>query len=72
MLIGVVHVKWWEWVRKIDDKLNIVKVNVDKFDDLARNYGYVYSTLILFKDGEMIRKHVGFTDSDTILSWINE
>ena len=60
-------------LEKIDDKVNIIKVNVDKFDDLARNYGVMsIPTLILFKDGEMIRKHVGFTDSDTILSWINE
>ena len=58
-------------LEKIDDKVNIVKVNVDKFDDLARNYGVMsIPTLILFKDGEMVRKHVGFTDSETILSWI--
>lgn len=60
-------------LEKIDDKVNIVKVNVDKFDDLARNYGVMsIPTLILFKDGEMVRKHVGFTDSETILSWRNE
>ena len=60
-------------LEKIDDKVNIVKVNVDKFDDLARNYGVMsIPTLILFKDGEMIRKHVGFTDSESILSCINE
>ena len=58
-------------LEKIDDKVNIVKVNVDKFDDLARSYGVMsIPTLILFKDGEMVRKHVGFTDSETILSWI--
>ena len=60
-------------LEKIADKVDIVKVNVDKFDDLARNYGVMsIPTLILFKDGEMLRKHVGFTDSETILSWINE
>lgn len=60
-------------LEKIDDKVNIVKVNVDKFDDLARSYGVMsIPTLILFKDGEMVRKHVGFTDSNTVMSWINE
>ena len=60
-------------LEKIDDKVKIVKVNVDKFDDLARSYGVMsIPTLIVFKDGDMIRKHVGFTDSDTILNWINE
>lgn len=60
-------------LEKIDDKVNIVKVNVDKFDDLARNYGVMsIPTLILFKDGDMLRKHVGFTNTETILSWINE
>ena len=60
-------------LEKIEDKVNIVKVNVDKFDDLARTYGVMsIPTIIIFKDGEMIRKHVGFTNSETILSWINE
>ena len=60
-------------LEKIDDKVNIVKVNVDKFEDIARSYGVMsIPTLILFKDGEMVRKHVGFTDGNTIMSWVNE
>ena len=60
-------------LEKIDDKVNIVKVNVDKFEDIARSYGVMsIPTLILFKDGEIVRKHVGFTDGTTIMSWVNE
>lgn len=58
---------------KIKDKINIVKVNVDNFEDIAKKFGIMtIPTLIIFKDGFEVKKHIGFVDGNTILSWIDE
>lgn len=60
-------------LEKIEDKLKIVKVDVDEREDLAREYGVMsIPTLVLFKDGEIAKKNVGFTPAEVILSWIGE
>ena len=49
------------------DSLDIVKVDVDKHDDLARKYGVMsVPTLILFKDGVEVSKHIGFIPEEKI------
>lgn len=41
-------------------KAEIVKVDVDQDPDLARRFGIMsIPTLLLFKDGNMVEKHVG-------------
>lgn len=53
--------------------LKIIKVNVDNHNEIARNYGVMsIPTLILFKNGEIINKNVGFTPKDVLESWIQE
>lgn len=53
--------------------LKIIKVNVDNHSDIARNYGVMsIPTLILFKDGEIINKNIGFTPKDVLETWIQE
>lgn len=52
--------------------LKIIKVDVDKHEELARNYAIMsIPTIILFKDGKIINKNIGFTSSDMLKDWIN-
>ena len=46
---------------------NILKVDVDKFQDLAISYGVMsVPTLILFKDGKEVNKSIGYLDIDEL------
>ena len=46
---------------------NILKVDVDKFQDLAISYGVMsVPTLILFKGGKEINKSIGYLDFDEL------
>lgn len=43
------------------DSIDIIKVNVDLFPDIAKRYGIMsIPTLILFNKGEEISKEIGF------------
>ena len=53
--------------------VKFVKVDVDKHDELARIYGIMsIPTLIFFKDGKEVKRHVGFINEDKIKEIINE
>lgn len=55
-----------------DLNINIIKVNVDNHEDLARKYGIMsIPTLMLFEDGEVTHKNIGFTSPDEIKRWID-
>ena len=54
------------------DNIKIIKVDVDKFESLARTYGVMsIPTLILFKNGQAIDKKVGFLAEPLLNEWIN-
>ena len=60
-------------LEKIDDKLDIIKVNIDNFSDLADEYKVMsIPTVMFFKDGEKVEEFVGFRDSDKIIEIANE
>ena len=60
-------------LEKIDDKLDIIKINIDNFADLANEYKVMsIPTVMFFKDGEKVEEFVGFRDSDKILETANE
>jgi thioredoxin 1 len=62
-----------ETLEKVDDKLDIIKINIDKFSDLAQEYGVMsIPTIIFFKDGEKVNEVVGFKDEETLLSLAEE
>lgn len=53
--------------------LKIIKVNVDNHSDLSREYGVMsIPTIILFKDGNIVEKNIGFTPKEVLNEWINK
>ena len=54
------------------DNIKIIKVDVDKFESLARTYGVMsIPTLILFKKGQIIDKKIGFVAEPLLNEWID-
>lgn len=53
------------------DELKIIKVDVDKCENLARNYGIMsIPTLLLFKNGKLKSSRTGFMSNVEIRNWI--
>ncbi len=51
--------------------LNVVKVDVDEHEDLASEYGVMsIPTLLLFKDGELVKKNIGFMNKNDLKEWL--
>lgn len=54
-------------LEKAESELQVVKVNVDTFEKIAREYGVMsIPTLILFENGEEVKRNVGFLDKDRL------
>ncbi len=59
-----------EVLEKIDG-IDILKVNVDKFDDLSQKYGVMsIPNLIIFENGEPIKNQVGFINEEELKKFI--
>ena len=53
--------------------IDIVKVNVDDEEDIARRYGVMsIPTLILFENGQELKKTIGFMPKDKIKEFIED
>ena len=51
--------------------LNVIKVDVDEHEDIAREFGVMsIPTLLLFKDGELIKKNIGFLSKNELKEWL--
>ncbi len=49
------------------EDVNVIKVNTDKHQELAREFGVMsIPTLVFYKDGELKRQEVGFKDESEI------
>jgi len=58
-------------MEELSKEYNVVKVNVDEFEDVARKYGIMsIPALYLFKDGEVIDKKVGYQDLEELKAWL--
>lgn len=59
---------------KVSDEVNdvkFVKLDVDKFNDIAREYGVMsIPTLILFENGNELKRNVGFMSEDKLKDFI--
>lgn len=52
---------------KVGDKANIIKVDIDKNEDLARKYNVQsVPTIIMFKNGEAVWRAVGVQAADIL------
>ena len=52
--------------------LKVIKVNVDEREDVAKMYGIMsIPTLILFENGEIAKKQLGFVPKEVLLRWFN-
>lgn len=52
-------------------KANIIKIDVDECENLARRFGIMsIPTLLVFKNGELKQKHVGIWDKDDCIATI--
>ena len=60
-----------EEIANENSDLEVVKVNVDNFENIARSYGIMsIPTLIVFEKGKEVNKSIGFVDKDSILNLI--
>ena len=60
-------------LESVDDKLDIIKVDIDKFNELTDEYKVMsVPTLIFFKDGEKVREEVGYHDEEDLLKIVEE
>lgn len=60
-----------EEVAEEEDDLKVGKVNVDEQPALAMRFGIAsIPTLLLFKDGELVNKSVGYMDKIDLLDFI--
>lgn len=50
-----------------------IKVDVDKFEELCRNYKVMsVPTLILFENGKEIKRKIGFIPKEQLIKFIDE
>ena len=55
-----------------DMDLNIIKVNTDKFPELAQKFGVMsIPTVFIYKDGKVKTKFIGFKNKDEITELIS-
>lgn len=60
-----------EEIVNLHHDVKVIKIDVDKHGDLARKYGVMsIPTLILFKNGQIVEKNIGFTANDILNDWI--
>ena len=58
---------------EMEDKIVVVKVNVDDADEIAMRYRIMsIPTLIFFKDGQMVDRTVGAMPKSVLVDKINE
>ncbi|HEU5138342.1 MAG TPA: thioredoxin [Bacillales bacterium] len=58
---------------EMEDKVKIVKLDVDENQETAGNFGVMsIPTLIFFKDGEVVDKVVGYQPKESLVEVINK
>ena len=62
-----------EVLESIEDKIDILKVDVDKFPEIAAEYGVMsIPNLILFENNQVVKNQVGYLNQEELLNFINE
>ena len=61
-----------EEISKQYPDLKIIKIDVDKHEELSRQYSIMsIPTLMLLKNGNQVEKNIGFTPKEQLEKWIN-
>lgn len=59
--------------KEISQNVKVLKVNVDEENELSTRYGIsTIPTLVLLKNGEVIKNIVGLRDKDEIVEFVNK
>ena len=57
----------------LKDEIQIVKVNVDECENLARDYGVMsIPNMFLMKDGDIIASRLGYATKEDLQKWIKD
>lgn len=60
-------------LEEVKDKIDIIKVNIDSYGDLANRFKVMsIPYLVFYKDGKEVSTNVGFIDKDTLMEKIEE
>ncbi len=58
-------------LEKVESKLKVVKIDVDEFEDLAREYGVMsIPTLVILEKGKEVKRNVGFMDKKSLENFL--
>lgn len=58
-------------LEKVESNIKTIKVDVDIFEDLAREYGVMsIPTLVLFENGKETKRNIGFLDKEKIENFL--
>ena len=61
-----------EVANELEGKIKVCKVNIDEQEELAAQYGImVIPTLLIIKDGKVIKKTTGYMSKEELLEFIN-
>ena len=59
-------------LERVESNIKVVKVEVDEFEDLAREYGVMsIPTLVLFNEGKEVKRNIGFMDKERIEKFLD-
>lgn len=60
-------------VDMVGEGYNIIKVNVDNAPEIAGKFGVMsIPTIIKFKDGQQVDKHVGVQTAEDLKTWMEQ
>lgn len=58
---------------EVKDEWEIIKMDIDECEDLARQFGIMsIPTLLMFKDGALVKKEVGLRNKNQLLEMLKE
>ncbi len=58
---------------ELGDKVQIYKVDVDESENLARRFGIMsIPTILIYKDGEIVKKQIGLWMQDSMVEELNQ
>lgn len=59
-------------LEKVSSDIKVIKVDVDKFEKLSREYGVMsIPTVILFENGEEVKRNIGFMSQEQVEKFIS-